>query len=60
VKLAIVPRFLMQGLKSASPPRFELHHWLLVGRTERGMARLRVRKHGCGHAPRHALAWNAG
>jgi hypothetical protein len=56
VKPAFVPRFLMQGLKGASPPHFELCHWLPVGRTERGMARPRVRKHGCGHEPRHALA----
>jgi hypothetical protein len=57
---AVVLWLLVQGLKGASPPRFELRHWLPVGRTDRGMVRLRVRKHGCGHAPRHALAWNAG
>jgi hypothetical protein len=48
---AVVPWFLVQGLEGASPPRFELRHWLPVGRTERGMVRPRVHKHGCGHAP---------
>jgi hypothetical protein len=57
---AVMPRFLVQGLAGASPPRYELRHWLPVGRTERGMVRPRVLKHGCGHAPLHALVWIAG